>query len=312
MKELIKTVDEIIRILKGNGIFNDIIDDLNGAFMNEWDGIRKQVLEQLIDKFINYEGNPSDAEIAPIIATVDRMLGTGFAEKVRLQLSELQTKTYSYALGDNKKLKIETSFNQTSIDVMNWLEQNHSYWLGNFYSSQIKEQFDRDLNGLFTDITIAGYGREKAGSYLKDKLNGLFETPEGYKGTIDNYFQGVATNFITQTREFAHIDQYERAGIEYVTVIAVLDHRTSKICRHLNGVVIPVAHLKKQRDKIMAAKNPEKAKEFSWWPKDREVEGIDVLSLPKNIGLPPYHFFCRSTTRVSTQAEIKEYLAMAA
>lgn len=60
-----------------------------------------------------------------------------------------------------------------------------------------------------------------------------------------------------------------------VKVIAVIDQRTSTICRSMNGRVIEVSHLGRQADAI--------------WP-----GGPHFGKLPKNLGLPPYHFRCRT------------------
>lgn len=72
---------------------------------------------------------------------------------------------------------------------------------------------------------------------------------------------------------------------------AVMDDRTSAVCRSLNGRVISVSHLTQQRDRILGAKTREQLKDAAAWPQPLNP----TTPLPANVGVPPYHYRCRTT-----------------
>ncbi len=68
-----------------------------------------------------------------------------------------------------------------------------------------------------------------------------------------------------------------------------MDDKTSKICRSMNVRIIEAKHLKKQVDKLLSAKSIQEKKDAATWKSDYHFG-----KLPKNFGLPPYHFRCRT------------------
>jgi len=92
------------------------------------------------------------------------------------------------------------------------------------------------------------------------------------------------------------IKGYQELGIEYLEVLAVMDERTSEICKMMNGRIIPVANAAGQRDAMMAAKSPEDVKTISPWLKPAQLKGLDTKGIMgKGVIMPPYHFHCRTT-----------------
>jgi len=129
----------------------------------------------------------------------------------------------------------------------------------------------------------------------------------GEKG--QHYWYLLADHTATKTRELGRVTGYERAGVKYTRIRAHLDDKTTKICRALHNKIVSVENMRQQRDSYLEAiseMNAEKAKET--WPmmKDSQAEGIDQEDfknrepdkLPKNVGMPPYHFLCRTITVV--------------
>lgn len=108
------------------------------------------------------------------------------------------------------------------------------------------------------------------------------------------YFNGLADHSARKLREIGRVAGYERAGITHVKVKAILDQRTSKICRAMNGRIIPVATLAAQKERILNAKGKEELKRAQPWLKEDQVTA--AADLPENYGLPPYHYRCRTIT----------------
>jgi len=308
----IEVIDDIICLVLKADKYEILANKLMKIMSETWFENQRVAIEEAIDEFINSEGLISEEDKKELMNRLEKRLGVNFAALLEAKMNEIRRETYSKALSD---INIEYSFNQISKQVLNWLEQNHSYWIGNYYKEQIAEKIGKDLDEYFKKILLEGMNRQAAGKYLKEMLKDKFEKPEGYRGSILNYFEGFANHVITQTREFAHVDAYERAGIEYIKIHAVLDSRTSLICRELNGRVIKVNKLIEQRNKILNARTPEEAKKYSKWFTTKEILSKiyhkETDELPSGIGLPPYHFHCRTTTVMAYKEEIDRNLLRA-
>ncbi|MCL4233319.1 MAG: hypothetical protein KJ042_02255 [Deltaproteobacteria bacterium] len=55
--------------------------------------------------------------------------------------------------------------------------------------------------------------------------------------------------------------------------------------------MISVSHLTQQRDRILGAKTREQLKDAAAWPQPLNP----TTPLPANVGVPPYHYRCRTT-----------------
>ncbi|MCD6654479.1 MAG: hypothetical protein LT067_06935 [Sulfurovum sp.] len=80
-----------------------------------------------------------------------------------------------------------------------------------------------------------------------------------------------------------------KAGVEEVKVVAVIDKKTSAVCRSMHGRIIPIKSVKDQADAITAATDIEEKKKASRW-QSKPIFG----KLPSDVALPPYHFRCRT------------------
>ncbi len=115
---------------------------------------------------------------------------------------------------------------------------------------------------------------------------------EEFAGVVDGserYFQDVSEHIIRQSQSLTRAYQFEKAGVQRVKVVAVIDSRTSVICLSLHGRIIDIGHIVKQADAITAATTIEEKKEVARW-QSKPIFG----ELESNVGLPPYHFSCRS------------------
>lgn len=97
-----------------------------------------------------------------------------------------------------------------------------------------------------------------------------------------------------------HVSGYETAGVQYVKIVAVIDSKTTPICRAMNGKVFKVKEFRKQYDKIMSAAEKHDIKAYkaaqpmiSGKAMSGEISDEDIKRL--GIKLPPYHFRCRTT-----------------
>lgn len=106
------------------------------------------------------------------------------------------------------------------------------------------------------------------------------------------YFKDVSDHIISQGQNLARVRQGQKYGVENYRIKAVMDNRTSKICRSMNGRIIPAAHLERQCDKIQDAKNINEKMDAAAWRNEPFLNKSNKL--PSNFGLPPYNFRCRT------------------
>lgn len=105
-----------------------------------------------------------------------------------------------------------------------------------------------------------------------------------------SYFEGVSDHIISQMQNISRINEGAKNGVEYYKVVARIDGRTSECCKSMNGRIIPASHLEAQSQAIQNAKNIAQKKAAAIWRNGAFYGKI----LPKDFGLPPYHFRCRT------------------
>lgn len=311
--EAIGEIDNIIDlVITKADQYQALVDGLNDALLHVWDTEEKAAIEEAIKFFSQSEDKISEKDVEEILKKLEERLSMPLAYAMQKPIIETQLTAYQKPF---KEAKLKFSFNQVSKDALNWMDKNQTYWIGKYFSDQISAKLESKLTSITEEILSQGLGREAAGNYLRQNLKGLFETPEGFRGSIKNYFEGLSTHIVTQSREFGRVDAFQRAEIDYAKVSAILDQRTSSICYNLNGRIIPVSHMVTVRDKIISAKTPEKAKEYSPWFTDKQtnefVKGKTTKQLLSNsatkyLGPPPYHFYCRTTLVMATKEEWEE------
>ncbi len=148
------------------------------------------------------------------------------------------------------------------------------------------------------------------------------------------YWEVVASSFISQGRSFAQMSSYAEAGIQRYVIEAVLDERTTHICRYLHGKTFAVADGLQRFERVEQLEQPEEIKRELPWVREsldpetgntrlyvdsgagrtplaevtrsalgtRDDRG-DFRALASDgalrevgIGFPPYHGLCRTTT----------------
>ena len=143
--------------------------------------------------------------------------------------------------------------------------------------SRVKEVLNRALEG---ELSIADIG-----ATLREEFKGVVDKSE-------QYFTDVSDHIIRQSQSLGRVYAFSKAGVEYVQAIAKIDSKTSLICRSMHMKLIPIAHLVSQADSISNAQTIEEKKAVARW-QSQPIFG----TLPKEVGMSPYHFKCRTIMR---------------
>lgn len=168
-------------------------------------------------------------------------------------------------------------FDKVDADAIEAMHRNF-FWL----KEDGTERMQQMVRGSIEEAFEGKIPVRELGAKLREKFGGITDDTE-------RYFQGVSDHIIRQSQNIARVRQYEKNRVAQVKVVAVMDNRTSIICRSMNGRVIDVGHLGTQADAIQSARTVEQKKNAAIWP-----GGAHFGKLPKNLGLPPYHFRCRT------------------
>jgi len=163
--------------------------------------------------------------------------------------------------------------------------------------AQVLDSMQRALTWMKEDGAANTQDKLKTiiGQAMEGEINmsDLGETlREGFEGVVDEsarYFEGVSDHVIRQSQSVTRAYQFEKAGIKEVKVVAVIDNRTSIICKSLHGRIISVKKAVGQADAITEAQSIEEKKSASRW-QTQPIFG----TLGKDVALPPYHFRCRT------------------
>ena len=309
-KSITEEIDKIFCLLLKANKWQILAARLQKQLQTKTNALQKEAIEAAIVKINEFGDALTEGDIAAIINDLSDSLSVEVVTSLKTTVTQTQLSAFKESY---KELDLKFQFNEPNQKALAWLEQDQMYW--------IKNRYDADLRGLLLegakDVIQEGQSLEQQGKAFSDLLKNTY-------GQNKSYYQGLSNHIVTRSREFARVDGYNEAGIEQVEIVAVMDARTSLICQELNGKIITVSSLAKQRDKLMNAKNPEDVKKIAPFWSDKMTEetfGTAIAKslilksyepllnkikkflkitkadkLPSTIGLPPYHFNCRTRT----------------
>ncbi len=301
IKKAINVIDDILLLLSKESKWDVMANKISNVLLTEVTELQKEGVNKFISYITSGDGAITQKEVAMGLNELEKLLGNSLISKLDESVKDFQSLAYSAGFGTvNSKLK----FNQADEDALNWLSKDQNYWIGEHYESQLKEK----MVSTAKEIVNESLDREEATKRFKSKFNDNFKRS-------NSYWEALGDHIVTRSREFGRTSAYQKAGINYVKVSAVVDDRTSDICRNLNGRIIAVSKLVQQRDNLMNAKSPEETKKIAPWLSKKDiaikVKGIETSKLPKGVALPPYHFRCRTRTVVAYENELNTNIAEA-
>ena len=171
-------------------------------------------------------------------------------------------------------------FDEIDADAVDAMRKSF-YWMGKEYNQNLQSRLKDKIEGVFKgEIELDSIGAE-----LKREFGSILSADE-------SYFKGVSDHIALQARNVATVTQGAKYGVKYYKILAIMDARTTQICRSMHGRIIPATHLEAQADKILNANSLASKKAAAAWKSDAYLGKSDKMD--SNFGLPPYHFRCRT------------------
>ncbi|MBN2435592.1 MAG: hypothetical protein JXK07_10045 [Spirochaetes bacterium] len=189
----------------------------------------------------------------------------------------------------------------TDETALKWFQENDQFFFANqweHYKDDLKEVIENELRGVERAYDPAVVKR------LQEKMGDAFSHPR-----VTDYYDLVIRNAVNRSRNYGRTFSFQRLGIAEMEVVAILDERTSDICREMNGRRIKTETAVNYVQETMKTPLDELTEKFKW-PRSSDVDawkGMSTDDIMKKIGckLPPYHGRCRTTTVISTQTRVK-------
>jgi hypothetical protein len=235
----------------------------------------------------------TDVEMDAILVDVQRQINAQFIAPTAGKTPELFTGSYNHAKKNIlKRHKKRVTFSFADTAAHKWLNEHHIYWIGSYY--------DRFVSGAIAKEAAigmeAGLGRVALGRQLSD----FFGRYPGVPMRPDHYWRLIAANAMNRSRQFGLVSGYEEVGVRTLEILAVMDARTSAVCREMNGRKFSLGRAITQRNQMMMAEEPEDVKTISPWLNKIQVAELKGMSTSaindKGLILPPFHALCRTTT----------------
>lgn len=246
--------------------------------------------QKLIDEMIATLGASTKSELKELLEELYMVIMDNYDSdelqsiiQNRLERLDIHIKDMSYeelyrsfliGVGGRSDLRFD-SVDARAIKVM----RDNFYWMKGEFNTKVSDE----LKEITKEIFEGKIPRIEAGKIMKERFKGVLSANT-------SYFEGVSDHIISQMQNVSRINEGAKNGVEYYKVVARIDGRTSECCRSMNGRIIPASHLEAQSGAIQNAKNIAQKKAAAIWRNGAFYGKI----LPKDFGLPPYHFRCRT------------------
>jgi hypothetical protein len=202
------------------------------------------------------------------------------------------------------KGSVHFSFDVVDERAIEKLGKQELWWIGDAYKNvapTIREAVEpKVVGGMSRKV-----GGDLVAKLIQERLAD-FRIPNGFKGSSERYFEGLAANAVTAARVGGQLGSFIKLGVTSYELVNPMDSRTSDICNELNGTVFQVADAGAQLEKLGKAQTPDQFKAIKPWLSLDKISslvsrGAGALSKAGQM-FPPFHFRCRTTVDVSTES----------
>lgn len=192
---------------------------------------------------------------------------------------------------------------QVDVNAVEALSEQQLWWIGNLWNDHLSRVISATVS---RESLTVGLGREQVGRILEGVVTGSIRggsVPKTFRGSTEQYFRALAGTVRNQASNFGALGAMRDAGFTTYRIQAVLDERTSEVCREMHGKSFRVNDGVKHVERIRGVQDPEEYKRVAGWRTVEEVRQIsgggDEESQRKalvaaGVVLPPFHSRCRT------------------
>ena len=261
------------KILKSSDDMEILLQNYTAAQIEKLENITAEILaistentdKETLKKLLLNKAKSANIDVLP-----------GDLENLYIILSKRALKK----VADSMNKTLSFVFDEIDADAVDAMRKSF-YWMGKEYNENLQNRLKDKIEGVFKgEIELDSIGAE-----LKREFGSILSADE-------SYFKGVSDHIALQARNVATVTQGAKYGVKYYKILAIMDAKTTQICRSMHGRIIPAAHLEAQADKILNANSLASKKAAAAWKSEAYLGKSDKMD--SNFGLPPYHFRCRT------------------
>lgn len=297
----------LAELREADGLIAEVVGDLRLQKGPEEDLARFQrlyekALRAILDGRIGaVESLDFERELRAVMLEAERILGPELAAELApatRRYLERAFKAGQAVRGVGRA--VQTVFDKPRQEAVDWLVRHDRFWIGKVFPEHVRDSFrDAIVRGL-----DEGLGRKAIGRRLRDLMVGTEAVP----GKVELYNR-VAAASVNRASNWGGMFSLEEAGIEEYEFRAVMDQRTSRICRELNGRVFSVPRVMNVVRQALDGP-PSAIESIAPWPTfDAERNGFFIQTGDRRsylggrseewladhgVALPPLHGNCRS------------------
>jgi len=183
-------------------------------------------------------------------------------------------------------------FTVADVKAFEWLAADTNFWIRDAWTNELGGRIAKAAQGAL----VEGVGRKELARRLEASLS-QYDEPR-------SYWNVVASASMVRARSYGAVSGMGGAGVTRFRFRAIMDERTSPICRSMNGQIFTIEQ-GQQHIASVSQTQGQQLKDAAPWVPPSEVAGKSSADLAAmGVMLPPVHGNCRSTVVAESFAPI--------
>lgn len=174
--------------------------------------------------------------------------------------------------------------NPTTDDIIKGMTKAAKYYTNNYFNKFVLPELANKID----DFLLTGQADAAGYQAIREAMENRLATT--------NYWRVVGNSAASRSYHYGLLKAASSQGQTGYRFVAVLDRRTSYICRELDGEEYWIADAVNLMERVALADNPEEVKEITPWVSESEAKSLGIDRLAEmGVQVPPLHARCRST-----------------
>lgn len=280
-------LEQIIDITKiSQSALRGLEKDIGRYMLNSLDKAKQKAAQKAIKELYKNKNKKAGwKQVSSILDNLRSAIGEDMAKLNEKSILQVETETYKEGI---KEADMRLSFSVQDRRSLNLMHKQNMFWIGDHYNSYIHDKVEES----FKQYVEEGLTNEQLGNLFETEFSGLVDSRK-------SYYTGLAEHITGRIRTFSNVKGYVKAGIKGLKISAILDGKTTCICREMNGRVFITERLDAYVDKAVSVTSEKELKKMLPMRAGNDTKGIKGNASGSIViadQLPPYHWRCRTRT----------------